>query len=236
MLQQRVARLTTVRITLEGVTAGYGRHKVFEHLTLEVDTSSGPLAVAGENGSGKSTLLKLIAGILGASAGRVSYAPSRPARLAYAPPFATCLPWLSASANLTLVSGDDSLARQLAGRLDPHLLPRYGGRFPKQLSTGTRQKLTLLQALLSLDRKGRDGEHLLLLDEPTRGLDIPSRDRLAAILRDFAGRGVAIVFVAHDPSFISDVGARQRIDLDRENGTLRTRFVPVERRADDPAE
>jgi energy-coupling factor transport system ATP-binding protein len=74
-------------------------------------------------------------------------------------------------------------------------------RHPRDLSEG--QRLALALAIVVAPSPA-----LLLLDEPTRGLDYPSKDRLVLVLRDLAGDGHAIVLATHDVELVARVADR----------------------------
>uniref|UniRef100_UPI00293EC38F ABC transporter ATP-binding protein n=1 Tax=Clavibacter capsici TaxID=1874630 RepID=UPI00293EC38F len=70
---------------------------------------------------------------------------------------------------------------------------------------GQRQRALLAQGLAR-------GARLLLLDEPTTGLDAASAERIRAILRSEADRGVAVACVSHDPAVLADADRVIRLD------------------------
>jgi energy-coupling factor transport system ATP-binding protein len=74
-------------------------------------------------------------------------------------------------------------------------------RHPRDLSEG--QRLALALAIVVAPSPA-----LLLLDEPTRGLDYPSKDRLVRVLRDLAGAGHAVVLATHDVELAARVADR----------------------------
>lgn len=76
-----------------------------------------------------------------------------------------------------------------------------GDRHPRDLSEGQRLALALAVVLAPAPA-------VLLLDEPTRGLDYPSKDRLIAVLRELAGDGHAVVLATHDVELAARVGDR----------------------------
>lgn len=73
-------------------------------------------------------------------------------------------------------------------------LTELSGRDPLDLSGGERQKLALAKLLA-------ENPDLLMLDEPTKGTDAASREGFAAMLRDIAARGTAVLLVTHDTEF-----------------------------------
>ncbi len=91
--------------------------------------------------------------------------------------------------------GETGRCRALLDRLAPGVPDTT---HPRDLSEG--QRLALALALVLVDRPG-----LLLLDEPTRGLDYPGKEALAAILRELAGEGMAVLVATHDVEFVAQV-------------------------------
>ena len=82
-------------------------------------------------------------------------------------------------------------------------------RHPRDLSEGQRLALALAIVLAP-------APPLLLLDEPTRGLDYPSKDRLIGVLRELAGSGHAVVLATHDVELAARVAQRAIVLADGE--------------------
>jgi energy-coupling factor transport system ATP-binding protein len=133
-------------------------------------------ALMGRNGSGKTTLLKLIAGLLRPQRGTVH----AEARAAYVPQDADAL--------LFAPSVDDELRGQPPEVAAP--FHAWLHRYPRDLSSGERQQLAIAVVAAQAD--------LLLLDEPTRGLDPLVKKALSAFLRMRAAAGCSIVIATHD--------------------------------------
>ncbi len=143
----------------------------------------------GPSGSGKTTLLRLIAGSLTPLAGIVD---RRPARIAYLPQNPTALlhrPTLRAEVAFTLsrageAEPPEAILRELG-------LLSVADRYPRDLSCGERQRSALAAVL-----PGAPG--LVLLDEPTRGMDGEARAKLVALVARLRDRGAAVVLATHD--------------------------------------
>jgi energy-coupling factor transport system ATP-binding protein len=143
-------------------------------------------ALMGRNGSGKTTLLKLIAGLLRPQRGTVH----ADARAAYVPQDADGL--------LFAPTVEDELRGQAPEVAAPfHALLR---RYPRDLSSGERQQLAIAVVAAQAD--------LLLLDEPTRGLDPVVKRALSAFLRMRAANGAAIVTATHDVEWTARIADR----------------------------
>lgn len=169
-------------------------------LDLVVDAGERVL-IAGPNGSGKSTLLRLLAGVEAADAGSVRIAghaiATRAARrrIGYAPdgtPFPLELP---AALLMRTVAGLAGLGAREARGAAERMLARVGlgadARRPlAHFSKGMRRRFTLGQALLA-------EPDVLLLDEPTDGLDAEGFGVLAELLDEARARAAAVVLASH---------------------------------------
>jgi zinc transport system ATP-binding protein len=171
-----------ISVDLQGV-------EVLSHVTMRL-TEGEIVTILGPNGSGKSTLLRALLGIVPVKAGRVTRAPGL--RIGYVPQrlaVDSSLPmtvrrFLSLPQRVT-----DADAAQALVRVG---LEDIGGRQMAGLSGGQFQRVLLARALLSRPQ-------LLVLDEPTQGLDQPGEAafyRLIAEVR--AETGAAVLMVSHD--------------------------------------
>lgn len=188
--------------------------KVLDGIDLDVAAGEA-VAIRGGNGAGKSTLLRLVAGVLVADAGTIALGGIDPAtarREAAAvqnyvpgddrglPQRATVRQTLRLFATLRGIAADriDGAIEQNLAVLDAGAL---ADRRVAELSTGQRRRLQLAAALF-----GDVG--LLLLDEPTRGLDAETQGRLWDHLRAQRNRGVALLLATHDPAEAEALEAR----------------------------
>lgn len=158
----------------------------------------------GPNGAGKSTTLKMIYGVFRPAAGRVLVGGADVAReprrakslLGVAPQEDVLDPELGVLANLLFHARYHGLpAREARGRshelIDDMGLAAHAGAAVSHLSTGLRRRLVLARALLC------DPE-IVILDEPTRGLDRESREQYLERLRGLKARGVTMLLATHD--------------------------------------
>ncbi len=169
-------------------------------------------AVMGRNGAGKSTLLAALVGQLPATGGRVLVGGAAPERLA--PRDRVRVIGLVPQDPDLLLYADSVAAECQAADRDfgapagtaRALLARIAGpvdddRHPRDLSEGQRLALAL-----SIILAGRP--QIVLLDEPTRGLDYPAKRRLVGVLRELAADGHAVVVATHDVELVADVAHR----------------------------
>jgi len=160
------------------------------------------LALAGHNGSGKSTLLSVLAGTLAPDSGRVRRG-SRTAFVVQRSEVPDALPltvrdvvqmgrWAQRGAWRRLSRDDHAIVAESIGALGLGGLER---RPLASLSGGQRQRALVAQGLAQ--RAG-----ILLLDEPTVGLDDEAHDLISAAIAREAARGVAVVHATHDAGAI----------------------------------
>jgi ABC-2 type transport system ATP-binding protein len=190
-------------VRVEDVWLRYGRRAPWVLREVTLSLSAGEIAVLlGRNGAGKSTLLRAIVGTLVPAQGRIS---GRPATVAWVPerfpadqPFNVLdyLTFMGAVRGLTPAAAR-SVARDWADRLD--LTPYLDVRL-SSLSKGTAQKVGLAQALLI-----RPG--LLVLDEPTEGLDAPVLAELPLVIAEVTAAGGAVVVSDHSGKLVGLPGS-----------------------------
>ena len=178
-------------ITLEGVKQSYGTHVVYERLDLEINRGQRTVLV-GPNGSGKSTLLKIIAGMLPLEAGTIT--PGHNLTVGYFAQQRTEMLDIKRSVLAEAMDGENSVPEQAVRTILGSFLFRGDDVFKPVgvLSGGEKSRLALVKLLLN-------PPNLLLLDEPTTHLDMPSIDALIGALKQYQG---TLLFVSHDVHFI----------------------------------
>lgn len=153
------------------------------------------VALTGPNGSGKTTLAKIACGLLEPQGGRVERL-GRAAYLSQDP--GRYLVCETAEAEVALaVAGDRERARAALAALG---LAGHGHRHPRDLSSGERERLALAAVLVT-------EPDLLVLDEPTRGVDPERKQELARLVRAQAP-GRATLLVTHDQELAAAVADR----------------------------
>lgn len=174
-------------------------------------------ALTGANGSGKTTVGKLAVGIIKPTAGcifvggenisgmslgwigaRVGYLFQDPSRQLFAPTVLEDLMFPS-----VINGGDADAARETAMALLKRMgLEQLSGRSVFRLSGGEKQRLALAGLLIRRPR-------LLVLDEPTTGLDPDNRDFLENILRGYIGDGSSVLLITHDINFAERLNCKR---------------------------
>ena len=188
--------------SVHGVTAGFGDRIVLDGVEL-AGRAGEVVALSGPNGGGKTTLLRVIAGALSPQKGRVE---RRPGRIAYLPQNPTALlhrPTVRSEVSFTLERSGERELPEVA--LRAFGLLQAADRYPRDLSCGERQRAALAAVL-----PGRPG--LVLLDEPTRGMDAPARDALVRAVAALRDAGAAVVLATHD-SALRDALADRSVDV-----------------------
>jgi energy-coupling factor transport system ATP-binding protein len=185
--------------SLAGVSAGFGGRAVLDSIDV-VGHQGEVVALSGPNGGGKTTLLRLVAGALSPMSGKVE---RRPGRIAYLPQNPTALlhrPTLRSEVSLTLDrAGDSEPPETILTELD---LLSVAGRYPRDLSCGERQRAALAAVL-----PGRPD--LVLLDEPTRGMDAAARSALVRLVSRLRDGGSSVVLATHDPDLRAALADRE---------------------------
>ena len=190
-------------IEIQGLRMAYGDRVVLEVERWSLQSCNGVLA--GENGAGKTTLLLIVAGLEHPTGGVVrikghaSASEGARALVSFAPDQPALFDDLTVSDQMTYVARLHGLNAPF--EVATELVVALGAapllaQFPRAMSKGQRQKAGLLVAT------ARPFE-VLLLDEPTTGLDAASRTRLITVLKDIAGRGRLVLSSTHDHELIA---------------------------------
>lgn len=167
----------------------------------------------GGNGSGKSTLLKTIVGILKLQRGKIDNDPAK--RIALVPQNPQAL-FTEITCEEEVLDGMTNLEMSDAekvARVDEMLklmeIEHLRRANPYDLSGGEQQRLAIAKVMAY-------GPDILLLDEPTKGLDPFFKRTLGGILKELKAKGITIVIVSHDIDFCAEYGDRSGLFFDGE--------------------
>jgi energy-coupling factor transporter ATP-binding protein EcfA2 len=199
-------------VSVEGVGFSYNGHPALQEVSLRVRQGEF-VALMGRNGSGKTTLLKQLVGLLKPDHGRVQIIDpgsqhSMDTRQASVEEIIRIVGYVPQNPNALLFS--DTVREELdftrrghgqpLGEYDALLstlgLAAHAGRYPRDLSVGERQRVALASILVAEPL-------ILLLDEPTRGLDYQQKASLTRFLQEEKGRGRTIIMATHDVELVA---------------------------------
>jgi len=197
--------MNTATISADHLCVGYGKHPVVEGVMLDMHPGE-LLVLIGTNGSGKSTLLKTLAGLIHPVHGELhvlgQHAEQLPTRVAYLPQHPVSshtLPLqvrdvvtMGRFAHLGLFKRTSSTDRTIVSSAMRRTgIDEQANKPIRDLSGGQQQRTHLAQVL------AREAE-ILLLDEPTAGLDINGRKLVAELIAAERTRGVTVVMATHE--------------------------------------
>jgi energy-coupling factor transport system ATP-binding protein len=196
---------------VDDVRAGWEQRRVLRDVSFDLYPGE-VLALMGRYGSGKSTLLRVISGLHRPTGGRVllrgqdtirlhpadiaqtvGYLPQNPSSLFFAETVADELAFTR--------KHQRGPTRDPQEVLETLGLAHAANRHPRDLSGGERERAALAAVLVGAPQ-------VLLLDEPTRGMDAARRRQLIALLRRLQHEGVAIVLATHDVELVAEVANR----------------------------
>lgn len=183
-------------LSIKNLSKNYGRIKAVDNLSFEIKKGC-VYGILGPNGSGKSTTLGIILNVVNANSGSFSWfdgnlsthqALKKVGAIIERPNF---YPYMTAHQNLKLVCkikeiSEDKIDTTLE---QVNLFERRDSKF-KTFSLGMKQRLAIASALLN------DPE-ILILDEPTNGLDPQGIHEIRAIIKDIASKGTTILLASH---------------------------------------
>jgi energy-coupling factor transport system ATP-binding protein len=201
-----------ISLSIRGLGFSYNGHPALQNISLDVRQGEF-VALMGRNGAGKTTLLKQLVGLLTPNQGRVQIIGStsqRPldTRQATVEEIIQVVGYVPQNPSALLFN--DTVRQELDFTWQGHGLPpgehtallqtlgltAYADRYPRDLSVGERQRVALASILVAEPQ-------ILLLDEPTRGLDYQQKAALVAFLLQEKARGRTIVMATHDVELVA---------------------------------
>lgn len=195
---------TETVITVQGVDFSYEKgKKVLEHLDWQVRKGS-IYGLLGGNGAGKTTLMKLICGILKPRRGKIK--TNGTVRYLVQNPL-SIFTEITAEDELAVCCGRDPKA--VEEMLEKMELTEFREQNPLDLSGGQQQRLALGKVLLTKPE-------ILLLDEPTKGMDGGFKVKFGAMLGELKKQGITTVLVSHDMEFCAEYATYCGLMFDRE--------------------
>jgi energy-coupling factor transport system ATP-binding protein len=206
-----------VSISVKGLGFSYNGHPALQNLSLDVRQGEF-VALMGRNGAGKTTLLKQLVGLLTPDQGQVQLlapASGKPLDTRKAPveEIIRRVGYVPQNPNALLFN--DTVSQELDFTRRGHGLPpgEYGSllstlsltehasHYPRDLSVGERQRVALASILVAEPQ-------VLLLDEPTRGLDYQQKAALVSFLQQERARGRTIIMATHDVELVASCADR----------------------------
>lgn len=197
-------------VVADGLRVALGDREVLRGVDLRVARGE-TVAVVGRNGAGKTTLLRALVGLLRPHGGRRTVCGLDPAttpveriarRAAYVPQLADSLLFhetVEEEVRFTLAGRGSSL--DAGAVLEEADLLAFARSNPRDLSAGQRVRAAIAAATAG-------APEVVLLDEPTRGMDAASKDRLARALGAWRAEGRAVVLVTHDVELVARAATR----------------------------
>jgi energy-coupling factor transporter ATP-binding protein EcfA2 len=208
---------TAPTIAVEGLAFSYNGHRALQSISLQVHRGEF-VALMGRNGSGKTTLLKHLVGLLKPDQGRVTVGNGNgrgpmDTRHTSVEELIRLVGYVPQNPNALLFS--DTVRQELeftrrghglppgnqAGLLGTLGLEDLAESYPRDLSVGERQRVALASILAAEPQ-------ILLLDEPTRGLDYQQKAALADFLRQEKARGRTVLMATHDVELVATCADR----------------------------
>ncbi len=179
-------------VKLQNVSHFYGNHLIFKDISLEI-TRGSILILAGANGAGKTTLLRLLAGLVAPSTGTVSYGTSGKPSIGLVGHETFIYPDLTATENLLFwgkLHKKEINPKTCAQLLEQVELASFAHEKAGIFSRGMAQRLSLARVFML-------EPSLLLLDEPSTGLDANSLRILYQSIISSKNKGTGIVWISH---------------------------------------
>ena len=188
--------MTNYSVEAENLNKSFGRRLIFNDLQFKFNRP-GVYGISGPNGSGKSTLVKIIAGIIGASKGKIVHKLNDKViveeklhnHIGFVSPYLVLYEEFSTYENLTLVSeirGVKFDKDRIDYLLDKFLLFKRKNDLLKTYSSGMKQRVKFIFALMH-------SPELLILDEPTSNLDDEGKNSIYELVREEGQKNIVLI-------------------------------------------
>ncbi len=184
-------------ITVNELTKTYNKIKVLDGVSFTIHEGS-IVGIIGSNGAGKSTLISIIAGIIKPTKGSFT---TGGAKIGYVPQEITLFPNFTVKENLNFWDtisnkhGSKKRKENIKHIIAVAQLEDYLHKKVNQLSGGLKRRVNIAVSLLS-------NPEILIMDEPTVGMDVSSRTEMVSFIKGLASDGTTIIYVSHHPDEI----------------------------------
>jgi len=215
-------RFSEMLLELEHVEVGYHRRPILPPVNLRIDRGAF-WGIVGPNGSGKTTLVRTLLRLLPPVRGEIRFPQGKRPRIGYVPQREqNDASWPLTALEIALMSryprigvgrrprrADIEAAQAALGKVG---IADLAGRSFHSLSGGQRQRVLTARALA--------GEpELLVLDEPTNGMDLLAERAMLDLIASFAAQGIAVIMVSHQLEAIANY-AQNLMLVDRDRGLV----------------
>lgn len=181
-------------LTVEKLNKAYGKKHVLKNISLSIPNGT-CYGLIGPNGSGKSTLMKIIAEIVTSDSGTLRYSTKNNRSLGYVPQDISLEESISASANLRFFGKIHKLDKETVRKREELVLEQIGLKDQSKdkvntFSGGMKRRLNIGCALMH-------NPDLIIMDEPTVGVDPQSRISIFSIVEQLKEQGKTVIYVSH---------------------------------------
>lgn len=184
-------------VSAENITKKYGKKTALDQISFSIEEGQ-CFGILGKNGAGKSTFIKMILGLIYPTSGLIKVFGEKPGvanrKIGYLSENLTIYPHLNAMDNLRVaaLSANNQLSKKsIEDILDKLSIDSSGRKLAKDFSLGMKRRLQLGMATMA---KPTD---LVILDEPTNGLDVNGVIWLRGYISELKHKGVSIIIASH---------------------------------------
>ncbi|WP_306253665.1 ABC transporter ATP-binding protein [Parvularcula sp. IMCC14364] len=189
-------------LVVDGLTVRYGDFLALDNLSFKANAGE-VVGLIGPNGAGKTTLVRTICGQINPTAGTIKVAGAairmRSAKtgvVGLVPQEIGLYPFMTAEENLDVFARlyrlDRKTRRETVARALADVdMTTHAHKLVSSLSGGMKRRINVAAAIL-------DRPKLLILDEPTAGVDVSARDAIHGLARKLAGQGLTVLLVTHE--------------------------------------